>query len=468
MVGGGEGHQLLHFGLRVEARAGIEHVVHRRTLAALGDETRIFLNLDAPSLIVHEMEVQGVELVARHFRNDLLQASERNESAARVDHQFANASARCVGDEHRSELCRLRGEELVERHEAIIYSRGRTADDANALFVHREGIAFGIAHSDGVDRELQGRPTSQYAHTGAFAQHATCHAGLVVESGSGFDAPDARHLKGDAGAFLKLCGQGNERIFLCAHFFAQRVGFCGQIGRGHAVEGGKAHHFGLCPYEMHLAQAGAAVEGRRAHLFQTGGEGDARQTTASQERLITDFAELGGENHFAQVAATEKSIVGNLGHISLAEIQFLELRAKVAQLSEIAVAAGGECAGECQLRHARFLCRCEIFELRHADGLRNLVGHRGCSGLRIDRKCGHAAQGKEKSFHGKGLEESNRAESRRLRTVRERKGRKDSPQSANTTRRVPSGSSSMSTRTALSGNSGSMSSGHSMKHGAPE
>ena len=51
---------------------------------------------------------------------------------------------------------------------------------------------------------------------------------------------------------------------------------------------------------------------------------------------------------------------------------------------------------------------------------------------------------------------------------RSRWGGGDGTYSARVTRRVPSGSSSMSTLTALSGNSGSMSSGHSMKQGAPE
>ena len=83
MVGGGKGHQLFHFGLRVETGAGIEHVVHGRTRAALGNEARIFLDLDAPSLIVHEVEVQGVVLVARHLRDNLLQAGKRNKRCGR-------------------------------------------------------------------------------------------------------------------------------------------------------------------------------------------------------------------------------------------------------------------------------------------------------------------------------------------------------------------------------------------------
>ena len=264
--------------------------------------------------------MQGVELVARHLRNDLLQAGKRNKGAAGIDHQLTNAGAGGVGDEHRRELCGLRGEELVERHESIVDSGGRTTDDANAFFVDGEGVAFGIAHGDGVDRELQGGTTAQYAHSGALTQHATGHAGFVVEGGSGLDAANACHLKGGAGTFLKLSGQRDERIFLCAHFFAQSVGFGGKIRGGYAVEGGKADDFRLCTGKMHLAQTSTAVEGTRSHLFQTGGEGDARQTTASQEGLITDFAEFRREDDLAQVAATEKSIVGNLGHIGLAEV----------------------------------------------------------------------------------------------------------------------------------------------------
>ena len=320
MVGGGKGHQLFHFGLRVETGAGIEHVVHGRTRAALGNEARVFLNLDAPSLIVHEVEVQGVELVTRHLRDDLLQAGKRNEGAAGIDHQLTNVGAGGVGDEHRRELRGLCGEELVERHESIVDSGGRTTDDANAFFVDGEGVAFGIAHGDGVDRELQGGTTAQYAHSGALTQHATSHAGFVVEGGSGLDAANTCHLKGGAGTFLKLSGQRDERIFLCAHFFAQSVGFGGKIRGGDTVEGGKADDFRLCTGKMHLAQTSTAVESTRSHLFQTGREGDARQTTAPQEGLITNFTELRREDDLAQVAATEKSIVGNLGHISLAEV----------------------------------------------------------------------------------------------------------------------------------------------------
>ena len=403
VVGGGEGDQFFHFGLGVEPGTGIEHVVHGGAGAALGHEARIFFDLDAPSLIVDEVEVQGVEFVARHLGDDLFESGEGDEGATGVDHEFANGSARCVGNEQRRELCGLRGEQLVERHEPVVDPGGRTTDDADALLIDSELIAFGVADSGGVDRKLQCGVAAQHIDSGALTQDATRHSRLVVEGGGSFDATDARKHERGAGTLLELGGQGDKCIFLGVLLRAQTVGFGRQIGSGHAVEGGKTDHLGAGAGEVDFLQTGAAVEGSGTDLFDTRGKGDFGQTAATQEGLVPDFAQLGRENDATQVAAAEKGIVGDFSDVGLTEVELLELRTEVAQLSEIAIASSGEGSAEGEFRDPRFLRGGEVFELLHADEFRDAVGHGGGSGLRTERQGGAAAQGEKDSFHGKGF-----------------------------------------------------------------
>ena len=356
VVGCGEGDQFLHFGLGVEPGTGIEHIVHGGAGAALGHEARIFFDLDAPSLIVDEMKMQGVELVARHLGDNLFESGEGDEGATGVDHEFANGGARCVGDEQRPELRGLRGEQLVERHEPVVDTGGRTADDADSFFVDSELIAFGVVDGSGIDRKIQGGVAAQHIDSGALTQDAACHSRFVVEGGGCFDATDARKHERGTGTLLELGRQGDERIFLGVLLRTQAIGFSRQIGGGYSIEGGETDHLGAGAGEIDFLQARAAVERSGTNLFYTRRKVDFGQTAATQEGLVADFAQLGRENDATQVAAAEKCIVGDFSDVGLTEVEFLKLRTEVAQLSEIAIASSGEGSAEGEFRDPRFLC----------------------------------------------------------------------------------------------------------------
>ena len=88
----GIGDQLLQLRLGVEAADAILFGRLRATRpgrqapAADAGELGVFLDLDAPALIVRQMEVQRVELYARHLVDDRAQRRQRQEVARGVDH----------------------------------------------------------------------------------------------------------------------------------------------------------------------------------------------------------------------------------------------------------------------------------------------------------------------------------------------------------------------------------------------
>lgn len=93
MALGGIGHEAAHVVLGVKALDGSQHVVHAYAARGLGGEARIVPDLDAPGLVVDEVEVEGVELIAGHLVDKAQEGVEGDELAGGVDHEFAQGGA---------------------------------------------------------------------------------------------------------------------------------------------------------------------------------------------------------------------------------------------------------------------------------------------------------------------------------------------------------------------------------------
>src|SRR5688572_20744356 len=104
--------RVAHFILRVEtamrnavADVWIEVLLDHRLLPASADtrQARVLPDLDAPSLVLGEVPVEGVQLVARHEVDVPLDERHRLEVAADVEMEAAPGEAWCVDDRERGE-----------------------------------------------------------------------------------------------------------------------------------------------------------------------------------------------------------------------------------------------------------------------------------------------------------------------------------------------------------------------------
>ena len=130
-----ESHKFAHLILGVKTRTGVLHIVHRWALAAFGYKARIFLDFNAPCLVIDEVKMDGIVFVARHFNDHSFEFCKGNERAHGIDHQFAHTSARSIHNFHRFQCLGPSGEELFECGESIEdTSRGAAFDD-DAFFV---------------------------------------------------------------------------------------------------------------------------------------------------------------------------------------------------------------------------------------------------------------------------------------------------------------------------------------------
>ena len=77
-----ESHEFAHLILGVKTRTGVLHIVHGRAQAAFCHQTRIFLDFDAPSLVVDEVEMEGVVFIARHLGDHAFEFGKGNEGVA--------------------------------------------------------------------------------------------------------------------------------------------------------------------------------------------------------------------------------------------------------------------------------------------------------------------------------------------------------------------------------------------------
>ena len=105
--------------------------------SALGEQ-RIFLDFNAPSLVVGEVPVEAVELIERHEVDDFLDLVLREEVAGAVEMETAPSEARTVGDGDAGNC--LAVNQLAERgnaaHNAVIVG----AVDGDAVLLHRQFV----------------------------------------------------------------------------------------------------------------------------------------------------------------------------------------------------------------------------------------------------------------------------------------------------------------------------------------
>ena len=147
MILGTVGHEIAHLFLGVIALDRHQHIVHAPAAARFGSETGIFLDFDGPSLVIHQMQMEHVELIACHLRNECLQILVWNEDAAWVYHQLSHMGARLVfhhqlRDGIAAYLRSIATKQLVESHQAIEYARCGLALDNHTLLLYFQGVCF--------------------------------------------------------------------------------------------------------------------------------------------------------------------------------------------------------------------------------------------------------------------------------------------------------------------------------------
>ena len=159
----GIGDQFLQLCLGVEAADAVllgrlgSAGPRRQPPAADAGELGVFLDFDTPALIVRQVEVERVELHARHLVDDRPQRRHGEEVARGVDHQPAPAEARCVGDGEGGDgdgfaERRIGAEQLRERHRAMDEAAVPRCRDGDPLRRDREAIGF-VAGDAGVADE---------------------------------------------------------------------------------------------------------------------------------------------------------------------------------------------------------------------------------------------------------------------------------------------------------------------------
>ena len=159
----GVGHELARLVLGIEVGAvrlirevapvyGV-HVPRAGAHAADFDELRVFLDFDAPALVVGQVPVEAVHLVVRHDVEHALELVEREEVAAHVEHEAAVLEAGRVGDAHHGQGVlgdffvlhtghHARGEHLLDALEGVEESRGGVGRQGDALGGDIERVAF--------------------------------------------------------------------------------------------------------------------------------------------------------------------------------------------------------------------------------------------------------------------------------------------------------------------------------------
>jgi hypothetical protein len=139
------------FVLRIEAARAATHL--RRT--PKGRELRPAVDLDAPPLIVAEMQVQRVHLVEGEQVDVLPHLDWREEMSSHVEHRAAPRETRCVRDRSRRYAPPIRhaakrvlgldarGQELAERLDAVKESRRVRGDEPDGIRCDAELVSLG-------------------------------------------------------------------------------------------------------------------------------------------------------------------------------------------------------------------------------------------------------------------------------------------------------------------------------------
>ena len=141
---GGVFHDVANLILRVEAavsRGRSDHMRRRAPRADLG-ELRIFLDLDAPALVVGEMPVHHVEFVDRHVVDEFLDEFRRLEMTRGIEHESAPGEARIVFDVDAAHARIAGREQLPQRDRAVEQSVRRARDDGDAIARDVHFVAF--------------------------------------------------------------------------------------------------------------------------------------------------------------------------------------------------------------------------------------------------------------------------------------------------------------------------------------
>ena len=126
-----------------------QHIVHTPSAASLSGETRIFLDFDSPSLIIHQVKMKHIELIASHLRNESLQLFVWNKDTARVHHQLSYMSARLVfqrqlWDGIATQLRCIATKQLVESHQSVEDTRSSLSLDDHVLLLYFQSISLNI------------------------------------------------------------------------------------------------------------------------------------------------------------------------------------------------------------------------------------------------------------------------------------------------------------------------------------
>ena len=124
----------------------IAHTTHR-------GELRIFLDLDAPALVISEMPVEAVHLIIGHDVNHTLQLVHFEEMSAHIEHKSTISKARFIGNIHNRKriACHLRigdtrhhmrRKQLLDGLECIVASRRSSGTNSNTRRGNLKCITF--------------------------------------------------------------------------------------------------------------------------------------------------------------------------------------------------------------------------------------------------------------------------------------------------------------------------------------
>ena len=413
-------HQFAHLLLRVVALVRHLNVVLTPARRSLLRELWVFLYLDAPSLVVNQMEVHGVELIARHLGHERLQILERYERACRVNHQFANVRARFVADEQRRDgvgtlRSAVAAQQLVERHERVEHAARCLALRRYALGVYSERVRLVVAERV-VDRQrnLCAALTTVHDVADALCEHASSLCCLVRESVGSYDVPRGLHLKVGALQHLQFYGERHEAVLRLAHlirllsvaeeeaparslaveFFAalrhdelhvmavETVERCSVSLRRHL----RVDAHGLQTREScegvlsnlrsalycYLLQRRATRECGSAYALYASRNGYLAQLVACEERLRTYRLRRCRQRDLLELVARVESVVRDSGALRLAEVYGAHLETEVAQLTIVAVARRCQFARELEAYSHRLLLGLQVVHACY--GLRRNYG----------------------------------------------------------------------------------------------
>ncbi len=121
-------------------------------------------NLDAPALVVRQVQVQAIELVRAHLVDQAAQRRRVLEVACEVDVHPAMREARRILDEHRRDRAAAGRCERVERLHAVVEARAIVALDQHAARPDREPVA---ARRRDVGRQPARRDGAPHRHARA-------------------------------------------------------------------------------------------------------------------------------------------------------------------------------------------------------------------------------------------------------------------------------------------------------------